>query len=127
MENSYLGEFWFQFWSHFNYIPARFQQDSSLFFFPKACSRLIVAKFHYNPKLFPTYFQLFLSLFPDQFQFDLSSVSVWFKLNFRSFPVCSQLVNPWRSLWRPPWLILLQFQLVFSLFPALFSSFPVLS
>ena len=75
----------FQFWSHFNY---------QLVFSPKACSRLILAQFHYNPKLFPTHFQLFLSLFPVQFQFDLSSVSVWFKLDFRSFPVCSQLVNP---------------------------------
>ena len=107
MENSYLGEY-------FSSISTRFQ----LVFSPKACSRLILAKFHYNPNLFPTDFQLFLSLFPVQFQFDLSSASVRFKLDFRSFPVCSQLV---------PIQIIVQFQLEFSLAPTFFNSFQFVS
>ena len=93
MENSYLGEFWFQFWSHFNYIPARFQQDSSSFFSLKLVPVWLWLNSITIPNCFQLIFNFFFSFFPFQFQFDLSSVSVWFKLDFRSFPVCSQLVN----------------------------------
>ena len=90
MQNSYLGECSsFDPSSVTSSISTRFQ----LVFSPKACTCLILAQFHYNPNLFPTFSQLVLSSVSVRSQLCLSLAQTLFQVVSSLFTARSQF-NP---------------------------------